>query len=241
VLNAQPIGIADASIVLLDRRAAPRKLAPPAWREARTLESPQCGTALLVIDMQAGFDDPAWGERNNPMAEANVAALVEGCRAMAIPVIHVHHDSPAAVGRLRPGTPGNAPKPQTAPRDGEPVYRKRVNSAFIGTSLEADLLRQGVKSLIIVGLTTNHCISTSARMAGNLGFATFVVADATAAFASEDIHGRLRSAEDVHTTALSDLRGEFAEIVETQPLLAWLRARRPGRRARRTTNWLQHF
>lgn len=206
-------------------------------------------TALLVIDMQAGFDDPAWGERNNPLVEANVAALIEACRATAVPVIHVHHDSPAAIGRLRPGTPGNAPKALTAPLDGEPVYRKRVNSAFIGTSLEHDLQAGDVRAVVIVGLTTNHCISTTARMASNLGFSTLVVADATAAFEAEDINGRPRSAQEVHTAALSDLRGEFAEIVDTRAVLTWLldprrssppRSAGSARRPRRPSARLQH-
>lgn len=178
--------------------------------------------ALLVVDMQAGFDDPAWGPRNNPAAEANAAALIAAWRAAGAPVIHVHHDSPGLGGRMRPGTPGNAPKPQAAPLAGERVYRKRVNSAFIGTTLEADLRALGVEALFIVGLTTNHCISTTARMAGNLGFETFVLADATAAFDRVDLRGGLRLAQDVHIAALSDLHGEFAEVVETETVLAAL-------------------
>lgn len=179
-------------------------------------------TALLVIDMQVGFDDPAWGARNNPMAEANVATLIAAWRTAGAPVVHVHHDSPGPGGRMRPGTPGNAPKPQAQPLPDEPVYRKRVNSAFIGTKLEGDLRDAGVEALFIVGLTTNHCISTTARMAGNLGFETFVLADATAAFDSADLNGDLRAAQQVHTAALSDLQGEFAEVVETAAVLAAL-------------------
>jgi len=186
------------------------------------LKSFSQNTALLVVDMQTGFDDPAWGARNNPTAEANVAALVAAWRAAAAPVIHVHHDSPGDGGRMRPKTPGNAPKLEAEPAAGERVYRKRVNSAFIGTTLEADLRAAGVEALFIVGLTTNHCISTTARMAGNLGFDTFVLADATAAFERAHLNGDIRSAQEVHAAALSDLQGEFAEIVETQAVLAAL-------------------
>jgi nicotinamidase-related amidase len=183
---------------------------------------------LLVIDMQMGFDDPAWGVRNNPMAEANVAALLAAWRAAGAPVLHVHHDSPSPTGLLRPGTPGNAVKPEARPLAGERVYRKRVNSAFIGTSLEADLRRMGAPgeppSLALCGLTTNHCVSTTARMAGNLGFDTFVVADATAAFARANLNGRYRPAEEVHNAALSDLQDEFAQVVDTWAVLAALAA-----------------
>jgi len=174
--------------------------------------------------MQVGFDDPAWGPRNNPQAEANVASLISAWRAAGRPVIHVHHDSQAASGRLRQGGPGHAVKPEAEPWAQEAVYRKAVNSAFIGTRLEADLRAKGVGALAIIGLTTNHCVSTTARMASNLGFDTFVVADATATFDRAALNGRTRLAEDVHQAALSDLQDEFADIVDTAWLIAALAA-----------------
>lgn len=179
-------------------------------------------TVLLVVDMQSGFDDPAWGERNNPQMEAKVAALIAAWRAANAPIVHVHHDSPAITGLLRAGTPGNAPKPAALPGGQEPVYRKTCNSAFIGTELESDLRGQSVTGLAIVGLTTNHCISTTARMAGNFGFTTFVVSDATATFARANLDGAVRSATAVHDAALSDLQDEFAQIVESDWLISAL-------------------
>ncbi len=184
--------------------------------------SPQ--TALLVIDVQRGFEDPRWGARNNPDAEANIARLLAAWRTSGRPVVHVHHDSRAPDGAFRPGTPGNAPKPEAEPHAGEPVHRKSVNSAFIGTSLEADLRARGVESLVIVGLTTNHCVSTTTRMAGNLGFDTSIVSDATATFDRPGLDGRLRPASEVHASALSDLDGEFATVVDTATVLAAARA-----------------
>ena len=181
--------------------------------------------ALLVIDVQRGFDDPAWGPRNNPEAEAHVARLIAAWRGAGAPVVHVHHDSPDPAGRFRLDGPGHAPKPEAAPGPGETVYRKRVNSAFIGTGLEADLRRLGIDTLVIVGLTTNHCVSTTARMAGNLDFRTLVVADATAAFERPGMDGRPRPAEAVHDAALSDLSDEFAQIVDTAAVLAALTQR----------------
>ncbi len=109
--------------------------------------------------------------------------------------------------------------PETAAIEGERVYRKIVSSAFIGTKLEADLRAAGIEALVIVGLTTNHCVSTTARMAGNLGFRTFVVEDATATFDRIGLDGRVRPAAEVHAAALSDLDEEFATIVTTATIL----------------------
>src|SRR5580704_9095609 len=138
--------------------------------------------ALIVIDVQQGFNDPGWGSRNNPDAESNIGRLLAAWRESGRPPFHVHHDSLSPQGSFYPAKPGNAPKIEAAPLEGEPVYRKHVNSAFIGTALEADLRAAGIDTLVIVGLTTPHCVSTTTRMAGNLGFTTYIVSDATAAF-----------------------------------------------------------
>ncbi len=175
--------------------------------------------ALLVVDVQKGFDDPFWGPRNNPQAEANVARLIAAWRESGRPLFHVLHDSTSPDSPLRPGAPGNSPKTEAEPREGEPVYRKTVNSAFIGTSLEADVRSGGIETLVVVGLTTNHCVSTSVRMAGNLGFRTYLVTDATATFDREGIDGRIRPATEVHAAALSDLQDEFATLVESATVI----------------------
>ncbi len=179
---------------------------------------------LLVIDVQQGFNDLSWGPRNNPEAEANIARLIRAWRHDGRPIHHVHHASSSPEGLLRRGTPGHEPKPEAAPAPGEPVHVKEVNSSFIGTTLEQDLRAQRRDALVLVGLTTNHCVSTTARMAGNLGFKTFVVEDATATFDRAGLDGITRSATEVHAAALSDLSGEFATIVSTDEVLGALEA-----------------
>ncbi|HZH25842.1 MAG TPA: cysteine hydrolase family protein [Azospirillaceae bacterium] len=176
--------------------------------------------ALLVIDVQQGFDDPKWGPRNNPDAEANIARLLAAWRASNRPVVHVQHASVTPTGVFRPEAPGHALKPEATPLPGEPIHRKNVNSAFIGTDLEGSLRRSGIGTLVVVGLTTNHCVSTTVRMAGNLGFETYVVSDATATFNRVGLDGRIRPAAEVHAAALSDLHDEFATVVETDTVLA---------------------
>jgi nicotinamidase-related amidase len=176
--------------------------------------------ALIVIDVQKAFDLPRWGARNNPGAEANIARLIAAWRASGRPVFHVHHESASPTGAFRRGDPGIDTKPEALPADGEPLYWKTVNSAFIGTALEADLRRKGITTVVVVGLTTNHCVSTTVRMAGNLGFDTFIVSDATATFEREGLDGRIRPADEVHASALSDLHEEFATVVDTSTLLA---------------------
>jgi nicotinamidase-related amidase len=179
----------------------------------------QSNAALLVVDMQKGFDDASWGERNNPDAESRVAALLRCWRDVSAPVIHVHHWSQSPAGCFWPGTAGSEPKAQAAPRPDEAVYHKRVNSAFIGTTLEGDLRQRGIECLVVVGLTTNHCVSTTVRMAGNLGFNTYVVSDATATFDRAGANGRQRKAAEVHNAALGDLHIEFAEVVDTRTVM----------------------
>ena len=177
-------------------------------------------TALLLIDIQTGFDEPRWGERNNPEAERNIAALLAAWRRDRRPVIHVQHMSQEPDSPLRPERPGNAIKPEALPLPGEPLFQKTVNSAFIGTPLEAHLRAHGIDTVVVVGLTTDHCVSTSARMAANLGFTAIVVSDGTATFDRTGPDGEHHSAEQMHRHELASLNGEFATVRRTNEVLA---------------------
>lgn len=176
-------------------------------------------TALIIIDVQKGFDEPVWGERNNLQAEENIARLLEAWRKHKRPIFHVQHISLSPSSPLNPNHPGNTMKDELKPLAGEPLIQKNVNSAFIGTDLEQQLRKIGCNSLVIVGLTTPHCVSTTTRMAGNLGFETYLVSDATAAFELTGHNGRKYSAQEIHDVTLATLSGEFASVVETNELL----------------------
>ncbi len=180
-------------------------------------------TVLLLIDVQKGFDDPVWGRRNNPDAEENMSRLLQSWRAGGRPVIHVQHCSVTPSSPLRPNQSGVEFQEFAQPVEDEPVFQKNVNSAFIGTNLEDYLRKHDLNRLVIVGLTTNHCVSTTTRMAGNLGFETYLVADATATFDRTGHDGRRYPAEQVHDLALASLHGEFATVIETDEVLTHLR------------------
>jgi nicotinamidase-related amidase len=175
-------------------------------------------TALLLIDVQKGFDEPYWGERNNPQAEANMARLLAAWRQTQRPIIHVRHCSTEPNSPLRPERPGNAFKDEVQPLPGEKQFSKTVNSAFIGTGLEAYLHEQAITDLVIAGLTTDHCVSTTTRMAANLGFAVTLVEDATATF-DREYNGRFYTAAAIHQINLASLHGEFCTVRATDTIL----------------------
>src|SRR5581483_2059088 len=125
---------------------------------------------LLIVDVQSGFDDEAyWGSRNNRDAEANIVRMLEAFRAAGRPVIFIQHVSQNPKSPLRPGEPGNSIKPVVAPK-GERVFQKTVHSAWINTPLERTLRAAAQDTLVVCGLTTDHCVSTTTRMGADMGF-----------------------------------------------------------------------
>jgi nicotinamidase-related amidase len=177
----------------------------------------EAGPALLLVDLQKGFEDTAYwgGQRNNPEAELRARDLLETWRGLGLPVYHIQHCSTIPTSLLHATHPGNQFNELVMPADGELIIKKNVNSAFIGTGLQAMLDKAGIKTLVIAGLTTDHCISTTTRMAGNLGYETFLVADATATFSKRGIEGQIFPAELMHQTALASLDKEFATVITT--------------------------
>lgn len=178
-------------------------------------------TALVVVDVQQAFDEMerAGHRRNNPEAVENIALLLDGFRRAGAPVFHVRHASTEPDSPLRPDRPGYAVRSEARELSAEPVIVKNVNSSFIDTDLEARLRAAGVTAVAVCGATTNHCVETTARMAGNLGFETLLVRDAAWTFDRVGPDGTLYEAEQIHDVTLANLSGEFAEIVAARDVL----------------------
>jgi nicotinamidase-related amidase len=179
-------------------------------------------TALLLVDVQKAWDDPYWGQRNNPDAESNLAALAQAFRRHGLTVLHSQYDAPDPHSPLHPGEPGHGFKAGTAPLDGEAVFHKTGHSAFHGTGLEDHLRLQGIDRLVIAGFTTSHSVSSTARAASDRGFKTAVVRDACAAFDLDSLDGDPIPAQSLHDVGLAELQGEFATVLSAQALLQLL-------------------
>jgi nicotinamidase-related amidase len=176
-------------------------------------------TALVLIDLQKAIDDPSWGVRNNLQAETNIGRLLHAWRSKHMPVIHVRHASRNPGSTYRDGQVGAEFKEVARPFPGEDVVTKHVCTAFIGTDLEARLRGFGCGSVVICGVITNNSVESTARVAGDLGFRTIVVSDATFTFGRRDFLGNARTAEDVHAMSLANLDGEYARIFTTEQVL----------------------
>jgi nicotinamidase-related amidase len=177
--------------------------------------------ALILIDIQQGFDETAafGGERNNPDAERNAARLLAHWRDNGWPIFHIRHCSVKPGSPLAEGQPGNDFKPEVRPLPREPVIKKNVNSAFIGTDLKERLDAQGIRTLVIAGFVAEYCVSTTARMAGNYGYLVFVASDATTSFRKKGINGQEMPAELVCQVSLATIDDEFATVLPVSRIL----------------------
>ena len=179
-------------------------------------------TALLVIDVQMALahDDANGAERSCPEAEQNIAALMDAFRKKGNAVIHVHHIGLDADDPFHKDAPGAAVQPIATPEKGEAVYIKHGSSAFIGTTLEADLRKAGIERIVTCGATANHCVDTTTRMASNLGFETYYTSDAVWAYAATGPDGMDHTAEQIHSVSMASLEGEFASVLPTEKILS---------------------
>lgn len=171
--------------------------------------------ALILIDFQKAFENIEYwgGGRNNPNAENVAAQLLKIWRKNNLAIFHTQHCSSNPNSPLAEGKPGNEFMEIVKPIEGETIIKKNVNSGFIGTNLKEIIDNIGITNLVFAGLTTDHCVSTTVRMAGNYGYKTWLINDATATFDKISISGEKFSAQLIHDTAMASINDEFAEVV----------------------------
>lgn len=189
-------------------------------------------TALLLIDVQKGVNvlehwGGSTGRRNNPGAEDQMARLLSAWRDAGLPVIYTQHDSREAASPLKLHLPTGAMIEGFEPKDSEIVIRKDVNSAFVGTDMELRMREHGITRLVIVGFFTNFCVETSTRMAGNMGYDTYLVPDACATTNRVAPDGTDFDPDLVHAMSVASLHGEFCTAISPDQAIALTKADAP--------------
>ena len=178
--------------------------------------------ALIVVDVQKGFDDPKFaGIRNNPSADQNIEAIIKVWEREARPIVVVQHNSESSAEVLHPSKPGNSLKPYVKKVKPALAISKTVNSAFYGTpDLDQWLKASDIHQIVIIGIQTNMCCETTARMGGNLGYDVIFVPDAMHTFDSVGPDGVVLTADELTRSTVASLYdGEFAKICYTADLL----------------------
>ena len=176
--------------------------------------------ALLLVDIQKAFLEKDYPGliRNNEYAELICAKILKKWRTLDLPIIHVRHSSTNPESKLHKSRPGFEFNDYVTPLENEMVLTKEVNSAFIGTNLENILIKSHIDTLVIVGMTTNHCISTTVRMSGNLGFDTYLISDSTACYNTKGMNGEIIDCNTIYNSALASLQEEFATVIDSKEL-----------------------
>ncbi|MCH1512306.1 MAG: isochorismatase family protein [Acidimicrobiales bacterium] len=172
------------------------------------------GTALLLIDVQIGVDDLShWGgvtgRRNNPDAEKKMLDLLIKWRSTGLPVAFTQHDSVESNSPLKLNLPTGRQKLGFEIQSGDIAVTKNVNNGFIGTSLQNDLNACSVNRLVVVGFFTNMCVEATVRMAGNLGYDTYLIPECCATTNRLGPGGVDYDPELIHAITVANLHGEF--------------------------------
>jgi nicotinamidase-related amidase len=181
-------------------------------------------SALLIIDMQRFFLDPA-----SPSFTCgglailpNLKRLIQAYRSMHLPVIytrHVHHPDLMDAGIMgwwwqgmcKEGSPESEVDAELAPEPGEKEVLKHRYSAFYNTDLETILRCMKVEDLVITGIMTNMCCESTARDAYFRDYRVFFLADGTGSIT-----------EEMHVASLLNLAFGFARVTSAKDILAQL-------------------
>lgn len=181
--------------------------------------------ALILVDVQKAFLEKDYPgiNRNNHDAEFICGNILSKWRELKLPIIHVRHSSTNPDSKLHKTKPGFEFNDHVKPLDNEVVLTKKVNSAFIGTNLENILNNMNINTLVFIGMTTNHCISSTVRMSGNLGFETYLISDSTACYNTIGMDGKMIDCNIIYESSLANLSKEFAIIINSNKLFSLLK------------------
>jgi nicotinamidase-related amidase len=80
------------------------------------------------------------------------------------------------------GEPGHDIVPELAPLPGESVVDKPGKGAFFATDLDAILKNRGIARLVVGGVTTEVCVTTTVREANDRGYECLVLEDCVASY-----------------------------------------------------------
>ena len=176
-------------------------LRPPRLREA----------VLVLTDLQNEYLAGPIALPDAVSAIANAGKLLARAREAGTPVIHIAHKG-------RPGglfdrtADRGAIVSALTPQPHEPVVEKGLPNAFAGTDLQARLAAIGRKDIILAGLMTHMCVSSTARAGLDLGFRITIDAHSCATRDLPDGRGGAIAAATVHEVALAELSDRFAII-----------------------------
>ncbi|WP_137121195.1 isochorismatase family protein [Segeticoccus rhizosphaerae] len=182
--------------------------------------------AVLAIDMmRAYFDEQSPFCLPSTSCLDSASRVLAAARATGVLVVHTRVEyGPKGVDAgvflrkvgglaqlIGPG-PMSELMPQVAPADGELVVVKQYASAFFGTSLASTLVSAGVDTVVVLGVSTSGCVRASAVDALQYGFVPLVVREAVA---DRD--------DGPHEANLYDLQAKYAEVLDEQTAVAYLK------------------
>lgn len=170
-------------------------------------------SALILIDIQNTYRRGLMQLTNVEPAIIEAQKLLKLARELKIPVIHIQHD--AGVGSpYDTSTDIGAIAIEVTPIAGEKVIVKNYPNAFVQTTLDAELNGLGIKNIVLAGFMTHMCVNSTAHGAFNLGYASTIVANATATRPLLSANGKILSAEEVHLGALASSRDLYSVVVD---------------------------
>lgn len=185
------------------------------------MNTPSLPSALLVIDVQDSFlVGPRWARRSSPEFRPRLEALIDGYRRAGAPIYYfLHSDGDEG---FSTDHPAYRLMDFLAPRPEEPVLHKVTRNCFTSTPLLPLLLAQGVRRLVITGISMEQCCETTTRVAADLGFEVDFVTECTVTFpiADPDRPGVELGVDAIRERTEAVLRGRFARIRTADQVLS---------------------